>query len=388
MAVVLAMAMAMASVGGYEMKASGVVRVRVGGGGTVAVTDYGAKGDGKANDTAAVQAAYDACASKGGCQLVFPGGGRKYVLSAFDISGSHIHTVIEEGATVLISNDRSKWPKGRDFIGAKSQTDLAFSGGGVVDGQGLVWWEHRDDFRPRMMYLHGCKNVLIHNLTFKDSPNHFLEMMTDNAEISYTTILAPDSHAKVPSHNTDAVDVHGDPFYIHDCHFDVGDDNVAMHANNTLVERCYFGHGHGASIGSLCDDYITNVTVRDVTFNGTVAGVRIKTHPKCTGYVKNTTYSDLVMHNVGSTIDIDMFYPSPGSHKHTTMSIHDIVIRNVTSYNADSPGGFKCDKESPCRHLTLDHVQHHNTKGEFNCTNAFGTAKDVTPTSCLSPDAF
>ena len=38
-----------------------------------------------------------------------------------------------------------------------------------------------------------------------------------------------------------------------------GDDNVAVHANDTLVENSYFGSGHGASIGSLCDDWLRNV---------------------------------------------------------------------------------------------------------------------------------
>lgn len=49
----------------------------------------------------------------------------------------------------------------------------------------------------------------------------------------------------------------GDPFYIHDVNFTTGDDNIAGHANNTLVEDSYFGSGHGASIGSLCGSYIT-----------------------------------------------------------------------------------------------------------------------------------
>jgi hypothetical protein len=50
--------------------------------------------------------------------------------------------------------------------------------------------------------------------------------------------------------------------------FTTGDDNVAVHANGTLVEDSYFGSGHGASIGSLCDDWITNVTFRNISFHG------------------------------------------------------------------------------------------------------------------------
>jgi polygalacturonase len=56
--------------------------------------------------------------------------------------------------------------------------------------------------------------------------------------------------------------VHGDPFYVHDCYFNTGDDNIAAHADNTLVENCHFGTGHGASIGSLCGDWLTNITFR------------------------------------------------------------------------------------------------------------------------------
>ena len=38
-----------------------------------------------------------------------------------------------------------------------------------------------------------------------------------------------------------------------------------MHANDTLVERCTFGTGHGASIGSLgAGSWLKNITVSDV----------------------------------------------------------------------------------------------------------------------------
>lgn len=84
-----------------------------------------------------------------------------------------------------------------------------------------------------------------------------MEIFADFTEIYFVKVFAPPStHTDKPSHNTDAVDVHGTPFYIHDCLFDTGDDNVAVHANDTLVENCVFGNGHGASIGSLCNDYL------------------------------------------------------------------------------------------------------------------------------------
>merc|ERR1719231_1525893 len=93
--------------------------------------------------------------------------------------------------------------------------------------KGKKWWEHRDDWRPRQLNVGQSQNCLIQGLTFRNSPNHVLEMGCDNTEIDSVTVLNPpsDSNIKVngtegPSHNTDAVDVHGSPFFIHHCHFD------------------------------------------------------------------------------------------------------------------------------------------------------------------------
>ena len=84
--------------------------------------------------------------------------------------------------------------------------------------------------------------------TVRLGPNHILELGCDHCELSAITVLNPSSTGACEkddtcSHNTDAVDVHGDPFWIHGVNFTTGDDNVAGHANNTLVEDSYFGTG-------------------------------------------------------------------------------------------------------------------------------------------------
>ena len=77
-------------------------------------------------------------------------------------------------------------------------------------------------------------------------------------EGDHVTIVAPTT-----SHNTDGFDCYGSPAYIHDCHIDVGDDNVAVHGSDLLVENSYMGHGHGLSIGSVHSNaHVSNITVR------------------------------------------------------------------------------------------------------------------------------
>ena len=58
--------------------------------------------------------------------------------------------------------------------------------GGSVIGQGHVWWQDRDGFRPRTVYFHGFIHVLIGSVTLQDLPEHCLEMCTERSSGSTT----------------------------------------------------------------------------------------------------------------------------------------------------------------------------------------------------------
>ena len=47
---------------------------------------------------------------------------------------------MQPGATIKASNDRDKWPAPLDFITANGLNNIGIVGGGVIDGQGEVWW--------------------------------------------------------------------------------------------------------------------------------------------------------------------------------------------------------------------------------------------------------
>jgi len=85
-----------------------------------------------------------------------------------------------------------------------------------------------------------------------------------------------------------------------------------MHANDTLVERCQFGTGHGASIGSIDTGYIQNITVRDCTFNSPNQAVRIKTDQGGAGFVRDVLYTNLTIADAGATIVVTMYYAVSG----------------------------------------------------------------------------
>lgn len=371
---------------------------------TYDVRDFGARGDGKADDTAAVQKALDACAKTAGGTVVVPKGFRFLIYSvAMRVS----RVVLSVEGELVLGGRRAFYERTGNASaviivgGGKAEiSDVAIAGGGTIDGVGSDWWAHRDDFRPHMVDAKGITRLLVHDVTFLNPPSHCLELSATFVELSRVNVFAPPStDVALESHNTDAYDVHGAYAYVHGVNFTTGDDDVALHANHTLVENSYFGTGHGASVGSLCGSWVTNVTVRGVAFRGTTGGARIKTHPKCGGRVWDVLYENLTMVDVQSPIDIDMFYPGDGNLKKTTMRVENITFRDITSTGHKYDGSFSCDPDSPCRGLVFHDVNLKQDKDEWRCkkgkgddccAHASGTGLGVAPSGlndCLKHSA-
>jgi len=115
------------------------------------IRDFGAVGDGVTLDTAAIQSAIDACGAGGGGRVVVPAKG-VYLSGTFTMR-SHVELYIERGAVIEASGNLADYqyvqtaeshkgvgyPNLREsvtFIAANDCEDIAFSGGGVIDGGG------------------------------------------------------------------------------------------------------------------------------------------------------------------------------------------------------------------------------------------------------------
>ena len=385
------------------------------------VTDFGAVGDGAADDTCAIQAALDYCGQIAKCHvtatkvhvppgtyLVLPLNLRSNVTLHFDgipVDGGATDPSDAGGegqATLQFVSDPYKYklsngvPIVPGLINGTTVTNVAIAGNGVIDGAGAQWWSLYGstwdpagiDPRPYLISItNNSSNITISGVALRNSPKfHVFFQNCSNIDVHGITIRAPAN-----SPNTDGIDpkscLH---VSISDCDISTGDDNVAISSNSrsgyapptsnfTEVYNCRFGAGHGVSIGSPTYGDVGGMNVHDCTFNGTQNGIRIKSNASSGGIVDDIAYDNIQMTNVNNVIVLDGYYNdkanvpaldggvtdsgtalTPTNNEPEFRNIH---ISNVTATNCGTAGIIRGRVESPITNVTLENVAISASKG-------------------------
>ena len=344
---------------------------------TFTVTAYGAVGDGKTMNSAAIQKTIDAASAAGGGIVLIPEG--QFLTGPFTLA-SRINLHLASGGSILIGDDRANYPMAgeryRDCITVADAHDIEISGPGTIDGQGKAWWaafeaDRTMPHRPYMIKLSGCTRVYVHEVTLRNSPMfHLVTQNCTDVTIRGITIKSPSN-----AHNTDGIDPSGWNYLITDCTIDGGDDNIAVKPSssripgnkNYTITNCKFLHGHGMSVGSGTDGGIEDLRVSNCTFDSTDAGIRIKTSRRRGGLLQNLTYENLTMNAVKVPIYIIDWYPEhdapkdPSTEKAEPITDHtpinkNIIIRNVTATSCPTAGIIRGLPEAPITDVTLSNV--------------------------------
>lgn len=312
----------------------------------VNVRDFGAVGDGIHEDTSAIQAAINMVPDHG--RVYFPEG--TYLTLPLSLR-SHFTMEFAEGAVLLGSTDRERYPIIPGFVtdDAGNETpfagfegieqnayqsllqgsyicDVQIIGPGKIDGNGQNgdWWQKYDVLpakRPRDIFLNRCEDITLHGVTVANSPSwHIHPYFSKNISLLNCFVTAP----KV-SPNTDAVDPEScDNVNIIGCKFSVGDDCIAVKsgkfdmamkyhvpADHHVIRNCLMAYGHGAlTLGSELSAGIRNVSVTQCLFRETDRGLRIKSRR---GRGKESIITDVLFDNIRmekvlTPIVINMWY--------------------------------------------------------------------------------
>jgi polygalacturonase len=350
---------------------------------------FGAKTDGIAKDTHAIQAAIDACAASGGGTVPLHAG---TWLSAPIVLRSHITLQLAAGAILLGSPDHADYPAKVEFrspgmqslVSATNATDVAITGTGTIDGNGETWWAEARKFkdagilgsahtRPRLVVFDHCTHVRVEGVTLQNSPMwQLVPFDSDDIVIRNIRILAPPH-----SPNTDAIDPFSSSNIVIDhVYADVGDDDIAIKSGainspggdlpskNIRITNVDFHHGHGLSIGSEIAGGAQNITVDHARFTDTDNGIRIKANRDRGSDVSNIRMTDIQMTNVKTALIISAFYPSvlppadltPAPVTRLTPHFHDIAITNVTAIATKSAGAIVGLPEAPIQGVVLTDI--------------------------------
>jgi polygalacturonase len=313
---------------------------------TFSVNQYGAKPDGQALNTKAIQAAIDACAKAGGGTVVFEPG--SYVTGSLFLK-SNVQLQIDKGVELLGSQDfadypeietriagiEMQWPAA--LINVIGQTNTAITGNGTINARGkFCWdkyWSMRREYEPkglrwivdydskrvRTVLVQNATDVSIKGITIKNAGFWTVQLLYS----SYVTVngitIRNNEDGKGPS--TDGVDVDSSSWVlIENCDIDCNDDNFCLKAGRdwdglrvnrpteyVVVRNCQARKGSGLlTLGSETSGGIRHVYAYNLNGKGTSNGFLIKSATTRGGTVEDVHFRNIQMDSVGTAFSFTM----------------------------------------------------------------------------------
>ena len=412
----------------------------------VTVAPYGAIGDNRTEDTAAVQRALDDST----CSTVLLPSGRTFLLRPIELR-SHRALVVDGNiaawrtittwpnsttkncSTVPYqSNVTHSAPQRESLLYAAKLSNFTLSGKGTIEGHGWNWWP----LASRSDYWHHCRPKLIHvgtvdsaqdgaavditltGVTLANSP--FWTVAVRGAkrlriQDVHVTTTAFCGYAESP--NTDGFNLQGDDILIEDSTVRNGDDCTPIFppSNNITIRNVSCECGNGITL-AVWPNFsrpghggdITNFRADGVTFVGTNNAVSVKSLPSFVGTIANATFANFVLRGVKTAIAVNFLgqggrqqdFHSAGGEATVPPplrlgagTMHGVRIVNVSGTTQDA-GHITCTAGLPCTGIVMENVvltekTENKTWGKeggafgYDCANAEGRASaSCTPQPC------
>ena len=387
---------------------------------TFSVAKYGAKGDGVALDTAAIQRTIDA-ASKAGGTVTFPSG---TYLSGSIFVKSGVTLEIDKGVTILgsqhiedypmmptrVAGIEMTWPAA--LVNVYQQKNAVITGDGTIDGDGKIFWDSYwalrttyepkglrwasdyDARRPRLVQVFDSSNVKLGGgLLLRRSGFWTVHICYSHDVVLDGIIIRNNEGGRGPS--TDGIDIDSSR-KIEVAHADiaVNDDALCLKAGRdsdglrvnrptediVLRDSTVRDGAAGVTFGSETSGGFRNIEAYNLTILGHVPnGILFKSAHTRGGFAENVRIHDLTMTDIPVVLHVTMNwnpsysyakipdgmtgYPAYWTALSTSVPedkgiahVHDVHIWNVKATGAKTAFLVDAYPNAPLERFKLDHL--------------------------------
>lgn len=360
----------------------------------VNVMEYGAVGDGAADDRPAIQKAIDETSEKGGGQVIVPAG--TYFCKGSIELKSCVELHLEEGSTLLFSPVaadflpvvKSRW-EGTELMNyspmvyAYGQHDIAITGKGKIDGNrdsefhAMTENQKADQvalrqmgaagvpleervfgeghyLRPSCIQINYCDRVLLEDYTVTNSP-FWINHVNCSNHVQVRGLTVDSMFA-----NNDGVDVESSTFVVvEENNFHTGDDSVVVKAGRDydgrevglpskyiVVRNNIMGGEDGIALGSEMAGGISYVFFENNTLLDGVNVIRFKSNLDRGGAVEHIRVRNMDIGNFETFIWFQMKYPGelgcnfPAIYNDIVFEDFTVDSISETLFNCEAPEGY------------------------------------------------
>ncbi len=285
------------------------------------VRDFGARGDGKTLDTAAVQAAIDACHRDQGGIVLVPAG--IFAIGTVELKSNVTLRIAAQG--ILLGTDDGRQYHAADAIPLRGDSTLGdgnvgllyavdaenitVEGPGTIDGQGHQFLSPQRGVpppagisgarRPYHLLFYRCRNLIVRDIFLKDSAFHSVRVI----QSKYAVFSGIHIHGRVVHNNDGFHFISSQYVHLTNCDVESQDDACALFGSCKFVtvSNCTFSTRW--SVFRFGGGEAENITVSNcIIYEAYGCPIKMRCGPG--SRFENISFSNIIMNKVTGPISI------------------------------------------------------------------------------------